>query len=116
VTIQDDEPVISVAATTPTTNETPGTAAAVFTFTRTGPTTSALTIPYTIGGAATAGTDYTTLSGMVTFRDRLLHRNGLRLQPLMTTSLSPLRPSRVAVVANRQLRCARRSRQRGGDH
>ena len=36
-----------------------GTANLVYTFTRTGPTTSALTVNYTVGGTATLGTDYT---------------------------------------------------------
>jgi Calx-beta domain len=38
-----------------------------FTLTRTGSTTSSLTVSYTVAGTATAGTDYTTLSGSVTF-------------------------------------------------
>ena len=36
-----------------------GTANLVYTFTRTGPTTSALTVNYTVGGTAMLGTDYT---------------------------------------------------------
>jgi hypothetical protein len=34
----------------------------VYTFTRTGPTTSALTVNFTVGGTATLGTDYTGIS------------------------------------------------------
>lgn len=37
-----------------------------FRFTRTGSTTSSLTVNYTVGGTATSGTDYTALSGSVT--------------------------------------------------
>jgi len=39
-----------------------GTANLVFTFTRTGSTTNALTVNYTVGGTATLGTDYTGIS------------------------------------------------------
>lgn len=39
----------------------------VYTFTRTGATTSALTVNYSIGGTATNGTDYTTIGSSVTF-------------------------------------------------
>src|SRR5439155_1495737 len=38
-----------------------------FRFTRTGDTTAALTVNYTVTGTATAGTDYTALSGTVSF-------------------------------------------------
>ncbi|SIO13416.1 RHS repeat-associated core domain-containing protein [Singulisphaera sp. GP187] len=37
-----------------------------FTITRTGDTSSSLTVEYTVSGTATAGTDYTTLAGTVT--------------------------------------------------
>ncbi|MFL6209710.1 MAG: LamG-like jellyroll fold domain-containing protein [Pyrinomonadaceae bacterium] len=49
---------MSITATTPTAGPQPG----VFTITRTGNTSSALTIPYNIGGTATRDLDYT-LSG-----------------------------------------------------
>jgi hypothetical protein len=58
-------PSVTVAATVANTAEgssTPGT----FTVTRTGSTTSALTVRYGVGGTAVAGTDYTALSGTVT--------------------------------------------------
>ncbi|HEY1190329.1 MAG TPA: Calx-beta domain-containing protein [Gemmata sp.] len=38
-----------------------------FRFTRTGDTSGALTVNYTVGGTATSGTDYTALVGSVTF-------------------------------------------------
>jgi Calx-beta domain/RTX calcium-binding nonapeptide repeat (4 copies) len=58
-------PVITVAATDANAGETanPG----VFTLTRTGSTTNALTVNYTNAGTATNGTDYNNLPGTVTF-------------------------------------------------
>ncbi|MGB3207051.1 MAG: Calx-beta domain-containing protein [Crinalium sp.] len=70
-TITDDEtPIITIAATDATAAETATGVTAnpgVFTFTRTGSTTNALTANYTIAGTATNGTDYTTLPTTVTF-------------------------------------------------
>jgi hypothetical protein len=61
VTILDNEtPTISVAASDPNAAEAavdPG----VFTFTRLGTKSSALTVNFTMGGTATSGTDYTSL-------------------------------------------------------
>lgn len=68
VNIADDDsasglPTVSIAATNPNAAEpsTTGT----FTVTRTGATTSALVVNYTIGGTAVNGTDYTTLGTSV---------------------------------------------------
>jgi Ca2+-binding RTX toxin-like protein len=44
-----------------------GSSNLVYTFTRTTPTTNALTVDYTIGGTATNGTDYATIPAAVTF-------------------------------------------------
>jgi len=44
-----------------------GGAGGMFRFTRTGDTSSSLTVNYTVSGTATSGTDYTALSGSVTF-------------------------------------------------
>lgn len=66
VTIVDDDfPAITVAATDATAGESsnPG----VFTFARTGPTTSALTVNIAVSGTATSGSDYSTLGTTVTF-------------------------------------------------
>ncbi len=53
---------VTVSATTPTaTLSTPG----VFTVSRSGSTTKALTVNYSVGGSATAGTDYQTLDEYV---------------------------------------------------
>ena len=66
VTILDNDlPPVSIAATTPTANET-GPVSGVFTVSRAGCTTSNLTVNYTVGGTAIPGTDYTALSGSVT--------------------------------------------------
>jgi hypothetical protein len=66
VTIQsDDVPTVTIAATTATAKESPLTNG-VFTVTRTGPTTAALTVSYSVGGSATSSADYTALAGTVT--------------------------------------------------
>lgn len=67
VTIHDNDfpPVVTVAATTAGASEegpTPG----VFTFTRTGNTSAALTVKFALAGTATAGTDYTSITTSVT--------------------------------------------------
>ena len=56
---------VTVAATTAQGNEA-GPANGVFTVTRTGDTTAPLTVRYTVGGTAVAGTDYVSLPGAVT--------------------------------------------------
>ncbi len=68
-TITDDDavaglPTVSVAVS-PTSVLEDGTANLVYTFTRTGSTTSALTINYATSGTATAGTDFTGTSTSV---------------------------------------------------
>ena len=57
----DDLPVISLAVS-PTAVSEDGTANLIYTFTRSGPTTSALNVNYTASGTATIGTDYTGIS------------------------------------------------------
>lgn len=57
-------PTISVAATT---QAAEGGATGVFTFTRSGSTTGALTVNFTVGGTATAGSDYTSIGTSVSF-------------------------------------------------
>ena len=64
----DDQPTVYVDAhqtTTPATITENG-AGSKFYLSRTGSTTSALTVNYTMGGTAVNGTDYTTLSGTAT--------------------------------------------------
>lgn len=62
------ETIIDVTATVDSTTEGSG-APASFTFTRTGDTSGALTVSYTVAGSATAGSDYTSLPGTVPFAD-----------------------------------------------
>jgi hypothetical protein len=64
VNIADNEARVTLSAPDATASEN-GTDRARFVVTRTGPTTSALTVTYTIGGTATAGADYQALSGTV---------------------------------------------------
>ncbi|MGH7130627.1 MAG: CARDB domain-containing protein [Phycisphaerales bacterium] len=62
-------PTISISASDPAAAETTAPAAVntgAFIVTRTGPTTSPLTVNYTLGGTAISGDDYTALSGTVT--------------------------------------------------
>lgn len=72
VTIQDNDrvlPVVSIKATDATAAETLRTQTAnrgQFTVTRTGPTTSPLTVNLSAGGSATNGSDYTRLGNTVT--------------------------------------------------
>ncbi|WP_287721387.1 Calx-beta domain-containing protein, partial [Microcystis sp. M005S1] len=54
-------------AVSPTSVTEDGTANLVYTFTRSGVTTNALTVNYTVGGTATNGTDYTSIPTSVTF-------------------------------------------------
>ncbi|MBD2694007.1 beta strand repeat-containing protein, partial [Anabaena catenula] len=69
-TATNNPPTITISATDASARETvtgqtanPGQ----FTLTRTGNTTTALTVNYTLSGTATKGTDYSDLSGSVTF-------------------------------------------------
>jgi len=56
--IDVNEPVITLSIS-PTSVTEDGTSNLVYTFSRTGATTTALTVNYTVGGTATLGTDYT---------------------------------------------------------
>jgi subtilisin family serine protease len=63
-----DLQIVTVAATDAAAAETTGTPnPGVFTLTRTGPTTSALTVNIAMGGTATNGSDYTAIPSTVTF-------------------------------------------------
>ena len=59
-------PLVSVAATTPSTTTTTSAAPAVFTFTRTGNTSLPVAIQFTLSGTAVPGTDYDTVPTVVT--------------------------------------------------
>ncbi|MCC7146921.1 MAG: hypothetical protein IT443_10795 [Phycisphaeraceae bacterium] len=68
VTIADDEPMVTVAATKPTASEANPTAAGKgqFTFTRSGGTTDEeMKVYYTVAGTASGDHDYQELSGLV---------------------------------------------------
>jgi hypothetical protein len=66
VTITEEPPpTVTINVTTPATNEL-STSPGVLTVTRNGPTDTALTVNYTVSGAAVNGTDYSTLSGTIT--------------------------------------------------
>ena len=65
VAIEQNLPVISLGITPINANE--NNTSGVFTLGRSGNTSSSLTVDYTIGGTATNGTDYGSLSGAVTF-------------------------------------------------
>ncbi|MFM6590594.1 MAG: hypothetical protein ACKPJA_22535, partial [Microcystis panniformis] len=56
----DDFPSITLAVAPSSVTED-GTTNLVYTFTRTGVTTNALTVNYTVGGTATNGTDYASI-------------------------------------------------------
>lgn len=58
-------PLITIEATTDTATE--GVATGLFTLTRTGDTSSVLTVPLIISGTAVNGTDYTQISNTITF-------------------------------------------------
>lgn len=66
--IADNEPTVSVAASDASASEN-NNATGTFTFTRSGTPRGVLVARYTMSGAATAGVDYQTLSGEVTFAD-----------------------------------------------
>ena len=55
-------PTVTIAATDATATEA-GLTTGTFTVSRTGSTTAALTVHYSVSGTATAGSDYTALSG-----------------------------------------------------
>ncbi|MBL8757599.1 MAG: hypothetical protein JNK35_04115 [Phycisphaerae bacterium] len=62
-TITDNEPVVSVIASAPAAAE--GGAVGRFTVARTGPTSQALTVHYTLSGSATMSDDYAPIGGTV---------------------------------------------------
>jgi hypothetical protein len=62
-----DLPTVTVTASDAEAAEAPGGNPGVFTFTRTGSTTSSLTVHYSTGGTATSTSDYGVLSGTMTF-------------------------------------------------
>jgi hypothetical protein len=64
--VGNDSPTVSLAVSPSSVTED-GTTNLVYTFTRSGVTTNALTVNYTVSGTATNGTDYTSIPTSVTF-------------------------------------------------
>jgi len=64
VTVESNLPKVSVTATTPQATEA-GPTSAVFTVTRSGDLSAAVIVNYAVGGTATAGADFVTLTGTV---------------------------------------------------
>jgi autotransporter-associated beta strand protein len=88
ITIHDNEATqVSVEATDSTASETGGDTG-TFTITRTGNNTSALTVNFTMGGSASNGTDYTTLTSPVTIPAN---------QSSMAITLSPINDGVIEV-------------------
>ncbi|NCS10387.1 MAG: hypothetical protein GPJ08_04145, partial [Microcystis aeruginosa G13-09] len=69
-TINNDDTNVTLAVSPASVTEN-GTTNLIYTFTRSGVTTNALTVNYTIGGTATNGTDYTSIPTSVTFAANL---------------------------------------------
>ncbi|MFM6728867.1 MAG: beta strand repeat-containing protein, partial [Dolichospermum sp.] len=65
-TIFDDDTIVTLAVS-PTSVTEDGTTNLIYTFTRNGITSNALTVNYTIGGTATNGNDYSSIGSSVTF-------------------------------------------------
>ncbi|MFN7282610.1 MAG: beta strand repeat-containing protein [Dolichospermum sp.] len=65
-TINNDDTTVTLAVSPGSVTED-GTSNLVYTFTRTGVTTNALTVNYTIGGTATNGSDYASLPSSIAF-------------------------------------------------
>jgi hypothetical protein len=112
ITIADDDLIsVSISATDPNAAE-PGADTGAFTVTRTGPTTSNLTVNYSVGGTATNGTDYRLLPGSVVIPagsasaimtvtpidDTLVEGNETVIVTLSTSSLYSIGPASSAIV------------------
>jgi len=67
ITNDDGDNTSVTLAVSPSSVTEDGTSNLVYTFTRSGVTTDALTVNYTVGGTATNGTDYTSIPTSVTF-------------------------------------------------
>ena len=99
VVIQDDDsalPKVSLALARETTVENSGSPAQI-TFSRTGPTSAALSVTYSVSGTATAGTDYEPLSGT------LLIPAGtssaiLPIQPVNDQTSEPLETVKISIA------------------
>lgn len=93
LTLSDDEPTLSIAATTPAAAEE-GPTAGEFTVTRSGNFDHDLTVFYTVGGTARNGADYVRLTGQV------LIPNGSASAPIPVTPIDDtlVEPDETVVV------------------
>ena len=92
-TITDDDTDVTVAVSPSSVTET-GATNLVYTFTRTGVTSGALTVNFSVGGTATTGTDYSQ-SGAATFTSS----NGtVTFAPASTTAIVSVDPTPDALV------------------
>lgn len=100
MTIEDDDttlPRISVVATTDVADEA-GTSG-VFTISRTGSTSAALTVNYTLSGTATSGVDYTALAGTVSIPSSASSVT-VALSPLQDTLVESLETAILTLSTN----------------
>ncbi|MBI2933792.1 MAG: hypothetical protein HYY16_19280, partial [Planctomycetes bacterium] len=81
----DNEPEVAITASDPSASET-GPDSGTFTVTRTGTTASDLTVPFTVGGTATSGTDYASIGTFVTIP---------AASPSATITVSPINDASV---------------------
>lgn len=97
--VSQSYPTVSIQATTPTAKESPVTNG-VFTVTRVSSSTaSALTVNYTVGGSATNGTDYTSLSGSVTIPAGQTTAS-LTVIPVNDTTVEPAETVQIQLAAS----------------
>ena len=99
VTIADnDRPTVTMRAADPTATEASLTTGR-FTVTRTGLTTSPLTVFYTVGGAATPGSDYVTLAGSIVIPAGLASAN-ITVTPIDDALVEPAETVVLTLTAN----------------
>jgi hypothetical protein len=91
-------PTVTVAATDAAATEA-GPTTGTIAVTRTGSTTSALTVLYTVGGTATAGSDYVALSGTVTIPAGAASAT-ITVTPINDTLVEPSETAIVTLAAN----------------
>jgi hypothetical protein len=91
--LNDDLPVITLAVAPPAGVIEDGSTNLVYTFSRTGPTTSALTVNYTLGGTATLGTDYSGIAATPVTRSVSFAANSatatVTVDPTADTTIEP---------------------------
>ncbi len=93
----DDRPIVAIAATNP--NAAEPAVSGLFTVSRTGITTSPLTVYYGIGGTATNGTDYAALPGSLVIPANSPSAT-ITLAPINDTLLEGPETVKLALLAN----------------